>query len=169
MEPPDSTPTANQALRDFLDRYPRPVNGSDDDDGNHFDGCQRSSSLTATIQLQSKVVRTLNVLCIELSDKLDLILAAIQSNNLSPSMNRPPNTLLTPPTTQLAKTNMIAMRMHPCQTIPPWFHCNTDPRNNLAPVVKIIPYKKPIPAKPPFSHGRRHIAVNRTKDCMRPP
>jgi len=75
----------------------------------------------ATLQLQTKVVHTLNVLCVELSEKLDLILATIQCNNLSLSLTSPLNALLTPPTTQLAQTNMGALRMHPFPTIPPWF------------------------------------------------
>jgi len=166
---PEPTPTATQALYDFLDRYPRPINCSNDADGNHFhDESRRESSLTATLQLQTKVVRTLNVLCIELSETFDRILAAIPCNNLSPSMSNPPKALLTPSTTQLAKTNMRALRMHPFPTITQWLRCTTKPSTKATPGLKFTPYKKPIPAKPPF-HSRRHMAVNRTKDCMRPP
>jgi len=123
----------------------------------------------ATIQLQMKVVHTLNVLCVELSEKLDLILAKIQCNNLSPSLISPPKALLTPTTTQPAKIT-IDQRMYPAATsIQPWLQCHTDPRNKLAPVEKFKQYKKPIPAKPPFTRGRCHTVVNRTKDYMHPP
>jgi len=166
--PPNQTPTANQALCDFLDRYPRPIACSDDEAGNHLhDESRQPSSLTATIQLQTKVVRTLNVLCGELSEKLDSIHAKL-CNNLSPSLINPSNDLLTP-TTQPAKIT-IDQRMYPAATlVQPWLQCPTDPCNKLAPVEKFKPYKKPIPAKPPFPRNRRPTVVNRTKDHMRPP
>ncbi len=166
--PPNQTPTANQALCDFLDRYPRPIACSDDEAGNHLhDESRQPSSLTATIQLQTKVVRTLNVLCGELSETLDSIHAKL-CNNLSPSLINPSNDLLTP-TTQPAKIT-IDQRMYPAATlVQPWLQCPTDPCNKLAPVEKFKPYKKPIPAKPPFPRNRRPTVVNRTKDHMRPP
>jgi len=102
------------------------------------------------LQLQTKVVCTLNVLCVELSEKLDLILATIQCNNLSPSLISPPNALLTPLTTQPAKINMDQWT-HPSSMLTQlWLQCHTDPCNKLAPILKFTPYKKPIPAKPPL-------------------
>jgi len=167
--PPDQKPTATQALCDFLDRYPRSIDWSDDDGDHHFqDESRRPSSLKATIQLQTKVVRTLNVLCGELSEKLDLILKKIQCNNLSPSLIHPPTALLTHQSTQPAKI-ILGQRMYPADSIQLWLQCHTDPRTKLVPVVKFTPYKKPIPAKPPFTRGRRHTVANRTKDYMRPP
>jgi len=118
--------------------------------------------------LQTKVVRTLNVLCGEISEKLDLILEKIQCNNLSPSLINPPNALLTHKSTQPAKI-ILGQRMYPADSIQLWLQCHTDPCNKLVPVVKFTPYKKPIPAKPPFTHGHRHTVANRTKDYMRPP
>jgi len=160
MAPPDQTPTATQVLCDFLDQYPRSVDCSDDDHGNHLhDKSRRLSSLMAMLQLQMKVVCTLNVLCVKLSEKLNLILATIQCNNPSQSPISPPNALLTPPTTQPAKIS-IDQWMHPSSTsIQPWLQGHTDPRNKLAHVLKFTPYKKPIPAKPPFTHGRCHMVV----------
>jgi len=163
MEPSNQIPTATQALCNFLTQYPRPIDCTDDDNGNHLhDEHWQSSSLMAMLQLQMKVVPTLNVLCVKLSDTLDLILATIQCNSLSPHLISPPNTLLTPPTTQPAKTN-IDQSMHatdPSQTyIPPWLQCHTDPCNKPAPVLKFTPYKKPIPAKPTFTCRRRHMAI----------
>jgi len=118
--------------------------------------------------LQTKVVRTLNVLCGEISEKLNLILEKIQCNNLSPSLISPPNALLTHKSTQPAKI-ILGQRMYPADSIQLWLQCQTDPCNKLVPVVKFTPYKKPIPAKPPFTHGHRHTVANRTKDYMRPP
>ncbi len=168
MEPSDPTPTATQALHDFLAQHPRTVDCTNDADGNHLhDEGRRPSSLTATIQLQTKVVRTLIVLCAELSETLDLILATVQHNNLSPSP-RPPNALVTLPTSQPAHNNTD--QPIPVQTaLPPWLQCHKDPCNKLAPVFKSTPYKKTIPAKPPFIRSRNPVALPRTKDCMRPP
>jgi len=169
MATPDQTPTATQALREFLERYPRPIDCSDDDDGNHLhDETRRPLNLKATIQLQTKVVRTLNVLCIELSEKLNLILEKIKCNNISPSLISPPTALLTHTSTQPAKI-ILGQRMYPAALIQLWLQCHTDPCNKSVPVEKFTPYKKPIPANPPFTRGRRHVVVHRTKDYMRPP
>jgi len=166
---PVQPPPATQALRDFLDRYPRSIDCNDEDDGTHLhDESRRPSSLTATIQLQTKVVRTLIVLCGEISEKLDLILEKITCNNLSPSLIRPPTALLTNQSTQPAKI-ILGQRMYPADSIQLWLQCHTDPRTKLVPVVKFTPYKKPIPAKPPFTRGHPHTVANRTKDSMRPP
>jgi len=166
---PVQSPTATQELRDFLARYPRPIDRSEEEDGNRLhDENRRPSSLQATIQLQSKVVRTLNVLCGEISEKLDLILAKIECNNLRPSLVRLPTALLTHQSTLPAKI-ILGQRMYQVDSTQLWLKCLTDPRTKLVPVVKFIPYKKPIPAKPPFNRGRRHTVANRTKDYMRPP
>jgi len=166
-QPPNQIPTTNQALRDFLDRYPRSIDSRVDEDGYHLDASRRPSSLTATIQLQSKVVRTLTVLCGEVSETFDLILAKLQCNNIRPSLLSLPNAL-NPPTTQPAKTT-TDQRMHPtANSAQPQLQCYIDLRN-LAPVKNLKPFKKPIPAKPPFPRGPRHKVVNRTKDHMRPP
>jgi len=166
---PAQTPNATQALRDFLDRYPRPIDRSDEEDGHHLhDESRLPSNLNATIQLQSKVVRTLTVLCGEISDQLDLILGKIQCNNLSPSMIRTPTALLTNQSPPPAKI-ILGQRIYPVESIQLWLQCHTDPRTKLVPVVKFTPYKKPIPAKPPFTRGRRPTVANRTKDYMRPP
>ena len=168
MPPPNQIPTTNQALRDFLDRYPRSIDSRVDEDGYHLDASRRPSNLTATIQLQSRVVRTLTVLCGEVSETLELILAKLQCNNIRPSLLSLPNAL-NPPTTQPAKTT-TDQRMHPtANSAQPQLQCYTDLRNQLAPVKNLKPFKKPIPAKPPFPRGRRHTVVNRTKDHMRPP
>jgi len=130
------------------------------------------TSLTATIKLQTKVVRTINVPCAELSEKLDLILAAVQSNNQSPSLNSQLYAPALPTTTQPANNNTdLPMPVtNPSQmAIPPRPHGDTDPYHKLAPILKVKPYKKTIPAKPPFTCGRCHKATTRTKDCMRPP
>ncbi len=97
-----------------------------------------------------------------------MILEKIQCNNLSPSLINPPNALLTHKSTQPAKS-ILGQRMYPAASIELWLQCHTDPHDKLAQVEKIKPYKKPIPAKPPFPRGRRHTVVNRTKDYMRPP
>jgi len=166
---PVQTTTATQALRDFLDRYPRSTDRSDEEDGHHLhDESRLPSNLNATIQLQSKVVRTLTVLCGEISDQLDLILGKIQCNNLSPSMIRTPTAILTNQSPPPAKI-ILGQRIYPVESIQLWLQCHTDPRTKLVLVVKFTPYKKPIPAKPPFPRGHRHTVVNRTKDYMRPP
>jgi len=163
------THSATQALRDFLNRYPRSIERSDEEDGHHLhDESRRPSSLKATIQLQSKVVCTLTVLCGEISEQLDLILEKIQCNNLSPSLLRLPTAHLSHQSTQPAKI-ILGQRMYSVDSIQLWLQCHTDPCTNLVPVVKFTPYKKPIPAKPPFPRGRRHTVANRTKDHMRPP
>jgi len=165
---PDQPPTATQALREFLERYPRSIECSDDDDDDHLhDETRRPLNLKATIKLQTKVVRTLNVMCVELSAKLDLILEKIQSNNISPSLIGLPNALPTHTSTQPAI--ILGQRMYPAASIQLWLQCHTNPRNKSVLVNKFTPYKKPIPAKPPFTRGRRHVVVNRTKDYMRPP
>ena len=149
MPPPNQIPTTNQALRDFLDRYPRSIDSRVDEDGYHLDASRRPSSLTATIQLQSKVVRTLTVLCGEVSETLDLILAKLQCNNIRPSLLSLPNAL-NPPTTQPAKTT-TDQRMHPtANSAQPQLQCYTDLRNQLAPVKNLKPFKNQSLLNLPF-------------------
>jgi len=112
------------------------------------------SSLQAPFNLQMQMLHTLNMLLVELDDKVNLLLAATcHKHNPLPSQL---STFLLPST----KSNTICKltlqpHVHPPKTQPPpWTVHPANPCNTLAPVSKLSPYKKYVPAKPPFPHCR---------------
>jgi len=144
---------------------------SDNDDGNHPHDARRPASLQTTFNVQTQMLRTIKTLLVELTNKVDILVAAATGHKNSPIPNQPSNILLLPKNAICHKPAPQPPHIHPPKTqIPPWPPHHADHSNKLAPVSqKFSPYKKHIPAKPPFKRGRHNLAMTRTKDCMRPP
>jgi len=140
-----------------------PYDNADGDDGNH-----PPSSIIDTFNLQTKMLRNLNMMVAELNEMVALIVDAITrpGNSYFPGQQiallLPATTLPTirPETTSTPTDN-------PSNTqVKPW------PPHHVASSTKLAsrPNKTPIPAKPPFNCGRltRHLVKTR-KDSLRPP
>jgi len=138
----------------------------DDDVGNHpLDARRQSSRLTETFQLQAKMLRSLNMMFCELIGIVNLIVAEIVPPNStqSPFCTSPTTMFTICPATDFKLTD----HFRNSQT-PPWPPNLAASSHKLAP--KPCPYKKTIPAKPPFNCGRQtcHLVKTR-KDSLRPP
>jgi len=144
----------------------------DADNGNHPHEAPRQSSLQATFNLQTQMLRTINKLLVELTAKVDLLVAVTTCTKNSPTLSKLPTSLPLPPTTTtIRRKPAIQPHAHyPQPQFPPWTPYPANSCNKLAPVSKLSPHKKYIPTKPPFSHSRHgNQSTTRTKDCMRPP
>jgi len=160
----------------------------DGDDGNHpHDEQHQSSSLTATFNLQTQMLRTIKTLLVELIDKVDLLVAAatcpidkvdlLVAAATCPQKSTLPSPQSVPshPSTLTTICQTTATQPHhatpPEPQIPPWPPHHITQCNKLALVSpKISPYKRHIPAKPPFPRGRKsNLATTETKDRLRPP
>ncbi len=140
-----------------------------DDDGHHPHDAQRPElSLQDTFNLQTHMMRTLNTLLVDLSETVDLILATICSKK-SPFLSSMPASIPSKLTTICRP--VVQPHAHPPKTQPPpWIANPADPRNKPALVLKPSPYKKYVPAKPPFPRGPHcNMTTIHTKDRMRPP
>jgi len=126
-----SRPTTPMTAPNMTDPLP-------DDDGTHPHKEQRQlPSLQATFNLQTQMLRTLKMLVVELTEKVELLLAAITYHQTS-SIPRPLSTLL--PSTMQSTTNPP---FH-CLTstlrktlIPPWPLRHANLHSNLAPFQKL--------------------------------
>jgi len=180
---------AEQQLKDFLVEFPRPIECPDDKNHTHLpDVLRASASLTTTFDLQTQVLRTLNVLMGELNDSIAMLIAAHTCPQPSPIANCPP--ALTPGYTPRVPCQSSPQQqptpIHSKPQLPPQPPHHPDPSNKSVPV-KITRPTKNIPAKPPFIRGRypeptrtiipatiptcayNKTMQQRTKDNLRPP
>ncbi len=143
---------------------------SDADAGNHSNKSRHQLlSLQATFNLQMQMMRTIKKRLVELDTKVDLLIAAATRTKNSPILSKLPTSLPLPPTT-IKNCHKPVLQPHdhyPQPQFPPWPPHPAEFCNKLTPVSKISPYKKYIPAKPPFSSGRH--GSQPTKDRMQPP
>ncbi len=172
-------PTDSPPLADPHPPLPAPSTPDsllDNDGSNHHHDAQRpSSSINDVFNEQTKMFRTINTLLIELLALVNLLLHATKYPATSiPSL---PSATAFPSKTTTTICHKIATQLptiNPQTTqIPPWPLSQTNPCNNRIPVKKFSPYRKYIPAKPPFpgramTHNGPH-AMTRSKDSMRPP
>jgi len=140
---------------------------NDDDDNNHHDAKQ-TSSITDVFNAQLPMLRTLNMLVVELIDTVAVIITAIQSPTFR-ILSSPPATLhlstLTP--TICHKNATQPHTINPAITqFPPWLLHHTYPCNKRIPVKKFSLHCKYIPAKPPFPHGHHNLVTANAKDRL---
>jgi len=146
-----------------------------DDDGTHpHDACCQPSRITATFIVQEQMLRTINLLLVELDRLVDKL------------VDDPPRLLCHPPPlpslydlirTTPYPTICLTTAVRPTDHVPqsqiqPWQSPNAESGTPLAPAPKISPHKRHIPAKPPFPGGHRSRRVRdmpQTKDRLRPP
>jgi len=162
------TPAEPQLRETALMKAPTLTDSLPADDDDQHGERRQSLSLQVTFDLQLQMLRTINMLLVELDDKVDLLLAATCDN---PTPNQPPVLSLPSQNPITICKPVLQPHVHPPKIqSPPWTTHHANPSNALAPVSKISPYKKYVPAKPPFPR-RRHCtkATIRTKDRMRPP
>jgi len=138
----------------------------DDYVGNHpLDARCQLSSLTEMFQLQAKMLRNLNMMVCELIGIVNLIVAAIVLPN-----NSKKSPFCTPPTTMTTicqATDFKLTDYFQNSQITPRPPNIAASSHKLAP--KSSPYKKTIPAKPPYCHRQTCHLVKTRKDSMRPP
>jgi len=139
----------------------------DDDDGNQpLEARCQPSRLTETFKLQAQMLRNLNTMVRDLIRTVDLIVAAIVPTNTSQKL-----ALLHPPTTMttICQANAFTLTDYLQNTQNTLWPPNLAASSNKL-ILKPSPYKKKIPAKPPFNRGRRTYSLAKTrKDSMRPP
>jgi len=114
------------------------------------------SSLTATIALQTKVLRTMTVILGEIIVLIDKFVTTRPCPRRSPKSSCPPN----------APTIHSSINSKP-QPLP-WLPCHPALKTKPVPV-KIPRTAKPIPAKPPCICSRKRMEPVRNKDSLRPP
>jgi len=142
------------------------------DTNGHPNDEQSSLSITDMFILQTKMMRNISMMLVELKDTVALILDAILLHSKNSSIPNRQSALLLPLTTPttIGYLNAFQPQKHaPITQIPPW-PPHHNPCNKIAPGSKFSPYQQHIPAKPPFNCGRntRHLVKTR-KDSMRPP
>jgi len=120
-----------------------------------------------------RVLCTINVLLGELHEKVALLITAPLAPNKAHSLAVPhiPSWSPLPPDPTWPPTfPSAAPHTNPPETpVPFWPACHLALCTTLVPVSKIIPYKKHVPAKPPFTHGHSKLELTQTKDHMHPP
>jgi len=191
MTPPTDTQSALDALSAKIDKimntrtsvppYPAAMNlprteptpvpttdrlSYDDDDG--ADGNHQQSSIIDTFNSQTKMLRNLNTMVGELIVIVELIVDATTRPNNS-FLHGQQTALLLPATTvtTICPATAFTLTDHHSNTqTTPWHPHHDASSNKIVP----SPYKKRIPAKPPFNHGRltRHLVKTR-KDSLRLP
>jgi len=146
-----------------------------DDDGTLHDANCQPSSITALFVAQAKMLHTINMLLVELDELVDKLVDNPTSCDKRPLPSSLYDLLKATPYPTICLTMAIRPPDHFTKPpIPPWLPHTAASGPTLAPVKKISPYKRQIPAKPPFPghHGcsrDRTMAMPRTKDGMRPP
>jgi len=139
----------------------------------HDKQCQSSSSITVMFLVQVQMLHTINMLLVELDRLVDKLIDDLTCFDTCPLPSSPYNLLkLTPYPTICLTTAIQPPDCFPKPQIPLWLPYNAESGTPLAPAPKISPYKRHIPAKPPFPHGHsgnRATAMPQTKDCMHPP
>jgi len=165
---PLSTPTATPITPD-----PIIVVAPDDDDSTHpHDARCASSSITATFLAQAQMLRTINMLLVDLAGLVDKLV-----DDPTRCDTRPPSSLYDMLQSTPYPSICLIPAIRPSASFPnsqlqPWPLRTAESGTLPAPVPKISPYKKRIPAKPPFPRNRsrdRTSAMPRTKDRLRPP
>jgi len=119
------------------------------DNGHHPHDKQRPAlSIQDMFDLQTPMLRTINMLLVELIETVDMIAATI-CHKKSPILSPMPAPIPSKPTT-ICKP-VAQLHAHPPKSQPlPWIANPANPCNTLAPGLKPSPYKKYVPAKPPF-------------------
>jgi len=164
-----STTTVNPTMPDSA------IVVAHDDDGPLNDANCQPSSITALFVAQKQMLRTINMLLVELDELVDKLADIPTCCDARPLPSSLYDLLTATPYPTICLTMDIRPPdRFPKPLLPPWPMCNAASGPTRAPVIKISPYKRQIPAKPPFPrhHGRprdRTVAMPRTKDSMRPP
>jgi len=170
-------PTAPMSTTTFPSTTPAStIAVAPDDDGTHTqDARGQPSSITAIFIAQAQMLRTINLLLVELDGLVDKLVDDPPRFATRPPLPNSLYDLIRPmpyPTICLT-TAILPLDRFPSSQIPPWQSPNADSGTPFAPAPKISPYKRHIPAKPPFpgGHGRsrRMRVMPQTKDRLRPP
>jgi len=159
--PPNSTiPEVTCHLHDiispesFIDRL-------DDADRPKPHDVHPSLSLQETFDLQLQVLEKISIVCDGLNNLLDRYITAF---------TRPPTDLKHCCTMPSCMTPAMISTVHGPSLFPEPNAALVTLKHRIAlALTTIIPYVKPIPAKPPYSCNNRHRVMIRTKDQMRPP
>jgi len=160
--PPNTTiPEVTRHLHDtispasFIDRRDD-ADRCDDTDRPKSDNVHPPLSLQATFDLQLQVIEKISNVCNGLNNLLDRYIAAF---------TRPP----TDRTLPSCMTPATILTVHGSSLFPEPNATLVTLKHHIAlTLTTIIPYVKPIPAKPPYRCNNRHGAML-TKDGMRPP
>jgi len=159
MQIPKPAPTPVSTTADFL---------HDNDSNQPLDAQCQLLSILDMFHVQTKLLCNLNMMVIELIEKVDLIISAILPCSKNSSIPDQHIALLLPSTTICQATNFICTDHLLNPQLIPWPLHHTTSSNNLA--SKSSPYKKTIPAKPPFNCCCHtcHLVKTR-KDSLHPP
>jgi len=137
---------AAYSLDNFLLKYPRTIELHEDVEGYKPSPDQQVSiSRHALWTQQTLVLCTMNVVLSELHEKLSRFIDTLFRLTPHP------------------RATLLQLPPHSRTPITP------VPTVLRLPVKAILPYKKPIPAKPPFPSSFTSLRLKRTKDYLRPP